>query len=76
RAARKHHKPLSVCGELAANPVYARKLIQEGIHAVSVAPKMIPGLRIAIKNKLKITAKDSHAKIRKRVKITKKRNRG
>lgn len=50
-AARKHRKPLSVCGELAANPVYARKLIAAGIRAVSVSAKMISGLRIAIKNK-------------------------
>jgi phosphotransferase system enzyme I (PtsI) len=53
-AAKKHRKPLSVCGELAANPVYARKLIQEGVRTVSVAAKMIPGLRIAIKNKPKL----------------------
>lgn len=51
RAARKHRKALSVCGELAAKPEYARKLIQKGIRAVSVAPAMIPGLRVAIKNK-------------------------
>jgi phosphoenolpyruvate-protein phosphotransferase (PTS system enzyme I) len=51
RAAKKHRKPLSVCGELASNPEYARKLIREGIRAVSVATKMIPALRIAIKNK-------------------------
>ncbi len=56
-AAKKHRKPLSVCGELAANPVYARKLIQEGVRTVSVAAKMIPGLRIAIKNKPKLAKK-------------------
>jgi phosphotransferase system enzyme I (PtsI) len=56
-AAKKHRKPLSVCGELAANPVYARKLIAEGIRAVSVAPRAITGLRIAIKNKPKLAKK-------------------
>ncbi len=56
-AAKKHRKPLSVCGELAANPVYARKLIREGVKSVSVAAKMIPGLRIAIKNKPKLAKK-------------------
>ncbi len=56
-AAKKHHKPLSVCGELAANPVYARKLLAAGIRAVSVSAKMIPGLRIAIKNKPKLAKK-------------------
>lgn len=55
RAARKHRKPLSVCGELASDPVYARKLIREGVRTVSVATKMITGLRIAIKNKPKLS---------------------
>lgn len=51
RAARKYRKPLSVCGELAGHPAYARKLIAAGVRAVSVSAKMIPTLRIAIKNK-------------------------
>ncbi|HNX68979.1 MAG TPA: phosphoenolpyruvate--protein phosphotransferase [Candidatus Omnitrophota bacterium] len=50
-AARKHRKPLSVCGELAGNPGYARRLVGEGIHTVSVAASMITALRIALKNK-------------------------
>ena len=54
-AAKKHRKPLSVCGELASNPVYARKLMVAGIRAVSVAPRAIAGLRIAIKNKPKLS---------------------
>lgn len=53
-AAKKHHKPLSVCGELASHPEYARHLMREGIRAVSVAPRAITGLRIAIKNKPKL----------------------
>ncbi len=56
-AAKKHRKPLSVCGELASNPVYARKLLTAGIRAVSVAPRAIAGLRIAIKNKPKLAKK-------------------
>jgi len=56
--AKKHRKPLSVCGELASNPVYARKLIGAGVRAVSVAAKMIPTLRIAIKNKPKLSKKN------------------
>ena len=56
-AAKKHRKSLSVCGELASNPVYARKLIAEGVRAVSVAPRAITGLRIAIKNKPKLAKK-------------------
>ena len=56
-AAKKHRKPLSVCGELASNPAYARKLLAAGIRAVSVAPRAITGLRIAIKNKPKLAKK-------------------
>jgi len=63
-AAKKHRKPLSVCGELASHPVYARKLIAAGIRAVSVAPKAITGLRIAIKNKPKLSAKMQRMKFR------------
>lgn len=67
-AARKHRKSLSVCGELAANPVYARKLMREGIRSVSVAAKMIPGLRMAIKNKPKLSKKRPQRPILKKVK--------
>ena len=67
RAARKHRKPLSVCGELAANPEYARKLLREGIRTVSVAAKMIPILRVAIKNKPKLSERKVHTLLHKRV---------
>ncbi len=76
RAAKKHRKPLSVCGELAGNPVYARKLMAQGIHAVSVAPKMISLLRIAIKNKPRNLAKGQQVKPLIKAKTTKKKTRG
>ncbi len=76
RAAKKYRKPLSVCGELASNPVYARQLIREGVHTVSVATKMISGLRIAMKNKLKISVKNERKGFRTKIKKTKKRARG
>lgn len=57
--ARKHRKPISVCGELAGIPEYARKLVHEGIRTVSVAPKMIPLLRVAMKNKPKLSQRRS-----------------
>jgi phosphotransferase system enzyme I (PtsI) len=75
-AAKKHRKPLSVCGELASNPAYARKLLAAGIRAVSVAPRAITGLRIAIKNKPKLSMKVQHMKFRVKSKITKKKSRG
>jgi phosphotransferase system enzyme I (PtsI) len=75
-AAKKHRKPLSVCGELASHPAYARKLIAAGIRTVSVAPRAITGLRIAIKNKPKFSMKDVQKKSRTKFKATKKRARG
>jgi phosphotransferase system enzyme I (PtsI) len=75
-AARKYRKPLSVCGELAANPVYARRLIKEGVRSVSLAAKMIPALRMAIKNKPKLSRKKSSGKIFLSEKVTEKKARG
>jgi phosphotransferase system enzyme I (PtsI) len=75
-AAKKHRKPLSVCGELASNPAHARKLLAAGIRAVSVAPRAITGLRIAIKNKPKLSMKVQRMKFRMKAKITKKKSRG
>lgn len=54
-AAKKNRKPLSVCGEIAGNPEYALRLMKEGIRTVSVSPRSIAGLRIAIKNKPKLS---------------------
>jgi phosphotransferase system enzyme I (PtsI) len=53
--AKKHRKALSVCGEIAGNPEYARLLMKEGIRAVSVSPRAIAGLRVAVKNKPKLS---------------------
>ncbi len=54
QAAHRHRKPLSVCGELASDPAYARKLMAAGFRTLSVTPRAITGLRIAIKNKPKL----------------------
>ncbi|HOW58438.1 MAG TPA: phosphoenolpyruvate--protein phosphotransferase [Candidatus Omnitrophota bacterium] len=67
-AARKHRKPLSVCGELAGIPEYAHKLVREGIRAVSVAPKVIPLLRVAIKNKPKLSRRKTQHLLLKKLK--------
>ena len=66
RAAKKHRKPLSVCGELAGHPEYARQLMREGIRTVSVAPRAITGLRIAIKNKPKLLKKNQRGSLLKK----------
>jgi len=41
-------RPLSVCGELAGDPKYIPKLLELGIHSVSVSPRLIPKVRLAV----------------------------
>lgn len=38
-------KPLTVCGELAANPRYVLRLMQSGVRSVSVSSRMIKAVR-------------------------------
>jgi len=40
-------KPLSVCGELAGDPTYVKKLMQIGVSEISVSAKLIPKVRKA-----------------------------
>lgn len=44
-AAIKEGKTVSVCGELAGDPEYVRKLMHKGIYAVSVSSRLIPAVR-------------------------------
>lgn len=48
KSAEKHKKCLSVCGEIASNPKYLKKLIQLGFSRFSVSPRLISGLRIEL----------------------------
>ena len=41
-------RPLSICGELAGDPKYIPKLLELGIHSVSVSPRLIPKVRLAV----------------------------
>ena len=47
RAAAREGKKVSVCGELASDPRYVKKLMQRGVFTVSVSARMISGARIA-----------------------------
>lgn len=47
RAAAREGKHISVCGELAGDPQYVKKLMKRGIHAVSVSARLISGARLA-----------------------------
>ncbi|HOZ45526.1 MAG TPA: phosphoenolpyruvate--protein phosphotransferase [Candidatus Hydrogenedentes bacterium] len=46
-AARAIGRPLSVCGEVAANPAYVHRIAEAGITRVSVSPRLIPRARLA-----------------------------
>lgn len=41
---------VSVCGEMAANPTYARRLVSLGVTELSVAPTAIPDLKAALRH--------------------------
>ncbi len=47
RAAEQSGKPLSICGELAGNPNYTRRIMDVGIKAVSTNPRRIAAVRQA-----------------------------
>jgi phosphoenolpyruvate-protein kinase (PTS system EI component) len=48
REAERSGKELSVCGEIAGDPMYVNKLRKIGIRSVSVNPRLIPGVRLAV----------------------------
>lgn len=47
-AAKRHKKPLMICGELASNPLFIPLLLGLGIEAFSCAPRYIPFLKKTI----------------------------
>jgi phosphoenolpyruvate-protein kinase (PTS system EI component) len=51
-AAKQAGKPLSICGEMAGDPVYVRRLLDVGVRSISVSSRMIPVSReIAVEMK-------------------------
>ena len=52
-ASRKSGKPLAVCGEMAGMPKLVAKLKEIGINRVSVSPKLISDLRMALQTQTK-----------------------
>lgn len=47
RAAKKEGRSLSVCGEIAGDPRYIKKLMKSGVYGVSVSSRLISGARVA-----------------------------
>jgi len=52
RAAKETGRPLSICGEMAADTRYTPRLLELGIQTVSVSARHIPGVRRAAKETL------------------------
>lgn len=48
RIAKETGKPLFICGELAGDPRFTRRILEAGIAAVSTTPRRIAGLRRAV----------------------------
>jgi phosphotransferase system enzyme I (PtsI) len=53
-AARDFGRPLSVCGEVAADGRYAKNLITAGVTSVSVASRLISGVRAEARKQLRL----------------------
>ncbi len=47
RACQSQGKSISVCGEIAGDPKYIKKLMKKGVRAVSVSPRLVTGARVA-----------------------------
>ena len=49
RAAHLHSRPVSVCGEMAADPIYTLILLGLGVDELSMNPVMIPAIKQIIR---------------------------
>ena len=54
RTASEFGRPLSVCGELAGDPRYIPKLMELGIKSISVSPRLISNVRMAVRTSEKV----------------------
>ncbi len=59
----KHKKDLSVCGEIASDPLYSALLVGMGVKILSVAPSAIPNLKSTICNLKYETLKEIAKKV-------------
>lgn len=49
-AASKRGKPVTVCGEMAGDPLYTKLLLGLGVHGLSVIPRMIPAIKNVVRS--------------------------
>jgi phosphotransferase system enzyme I (PtsI) len=57
-AAAKTGRPLSICGEMAGRPEFAVRFHELGVETLSVSPRMIPGVRRALRAPHPLTARE------------------
>ena len=57
-AAAKSRRPLSICGEMAGRPEFALRFRELGVDALSVSPRLIPGVRRALRAPQPLTARE------------------
>jgi phosphotransferase system enzyme I (PtsI) len=50
KAAKRHNLPLSVCGEMSADPIYTLLLVGLGIRSLSITPHSLPEIKKAIRS--------------------------
>jgi len=50
RAGHRHHRTISLCGEMASDPIYTIILLGLGIDELSVNPAMVPAIKQIIRN--------------------------
>jgi phosphoenolpyruvate-protein phosphotransferase (PTS system enzyme I) len=74
-ASRETGKPLSICGEMAGREGMVKRLLDIGIHSLSVSPRLIPQIRnemalyVEGKGRRTVIAKHGNAQGAKRVKV-------
>ncbi|MCX5854373.1 MAG: phosphoenolpyruvate--protein phosphotransferase, partial [Deltaproteobacteria bacterium] len=60
---RKHHKPVVICGEAAANPKCAYLYLGMGVDQLSMNPSSVPAIKQLIRNTKQTDAKETLARV-------------
>ncbi|MBI3861794.1 MAG: phosphoenolpyruvate--protein phosphotransferase [Planctomycetia bacterium] len=64
RAAEKHNRPVSVCGQMSSDPIYIPLLVGMGLRELSVTPQSILEVKQAVRNLTVVQAREILARAR------------